>query len=136
MKRGAKNGERHVSRFVYWTPRILSILLILFLALFSLDVFESASNTQEALLRLLMHNIPALILTGALIISWRHEIVGAVAFIFVGLLYIIITAINLSETPEWYLIFPWSLMISGPAFLIGILFYLNWSKKRKPNPKN
>mgnify|MGYP002070012838 CR=1 FL=1 len=31
--------KRKVSRFLYWTPRILSILFILFLAMFSLDIF-------------------------------------------------------------------------------------------------
>ena len=29
-----------INKFIFWTPRILAILFILFLALFSLDVFD------------------------------------------------------------------------------------------------
>jgi hypothetical protein len=32
---------KQTGKFVYWAPRVLSILFILFLALFSLDVFDT-----------------------------------------------------------------------------------------------
>ena len=51
-----------VNKFIFWTPRILAILFILFLAMFSLDVFESASGFGEILVGLFIHNIPAMIL--------------------------------------------------------------------------
>ena len=76
---------------------------------------------------LFMHNIPALVLLVVLLISWKYEIVGGTAFILAGLLYIII----LMRNPfEWYMIF-WVIQISGIAFLIGILFFINWFKKKK-----
>lgn len=116
-----------ISKFIYWTPRILSIIFILFLSLFSLDVFEPGISLGQALLGLLIHDIPSLILTIVLIISWRHEIVGGVAFILAGLAYIIMLLIN---PFEWYML-SWTLTISGPAFLVGILFLVNWNKKKK-----
>ena len=115
-----------INRDLYWTPRILSIVFILFLALFSLDVFGNGYGLWETVLGLLIHNIPSIILTVILVISWKYEIVGAIAFILAGLAYIIMTAINASL----YLALSWGLIIAGPAFLIGVLFYLNWIKKK------
>ena len=66
------------------------------------------------------------------IISWKHEIVGGIAFILAGILYMIRLAITMFMNPpfQWYF-FSWSLTIAGPAFLIGILFLMNWFKKKK-----
>jgi hypothetical protein len=117
-----------VSRFVYWTPRIVSILFILFLMLFSLDVFGQGYGFWGTLLAFLMHNIPVFILTAILIISWKYEIVGGIVFILAGLLYI--GMLFMSSNFEWYML-SWSVMISGPAFLIGILFWIGWRKKKE-----
>src|SRR3989338_9861251 len=106
-----------VSRFVYWTPRILSIIFLLFLAMFSLDIFDGNYGFWGTILGLFMHNIPVFILTIVLIISWKHEIVGAVAFILAGLLYIF--SLLMKPELEWYML-SWSLIIAGPAFFIGI----------------
>lgn len=95
--------------------------------MFSLDVFDGQSNFWQILIGFFIHNIPVLFLIGVLIISWKYEIVGGIAFILAGLFYI---AILLKGGIESYQIF-WILPISGPAFLIGILFILNWVKKRK-----
>ena len=79
-----------------------------------------------------MHNIPVFILLAVLIISWKYEIVGAVVFILAGLLYILMIIIGSLDAPSFepYMI-SYSFIIAGPAFLIGILFWLNWIKKRK-----
>jgi len=117
--------EKRVSKFIYWTPRGLSIMFILFLVLFSLDVFELKLGFWQTIVGLLMHNIPAFILLAVLLISWKYEIVGGIAFTLAGVLYIIM----LMMSPfEWYMI-SWSLIIAGPAFFIGILFFINWFKK-------
>ncbi|MDD3284785.1 MAG: hypothetical protein PHZ07_04280 [Patescibacteria group bacterium] len=120
-----------VNKFLYWTPRILSIIFILFLMMFSLDVFDGQSNFWQILIGFFIHNIPALFLIGVLTISWKYEIVGGIVFILAGLFYIVML---LKGGIESYQIF-WILSISGPAFLIGILFMINW-KKRKNIIKN
>jgi len=119
------------NKFIYWTPRILSILFILFLALFSLDVITPEASFLEIVGGLLIHNIPVFILTAILIISWKYEIVGAIAFILGGLLYLLNVLITIIRTPpfEWFYL-SWILFISGPAFLIGILFLIGWLKKK------
>ncbi len=126
-KKTDKKDKRKVDKFIYWTPRILSIIFILFLALFSLDVFDSGLDFWGTLLGLFIHNIPSLILLIFLIISWKYEIVGGIVFILAGLAYIMMVFMN--PVFEWYMI-SWSAIIAGPAFLIGALFLVNWFKKK------
>ena len=122
-----KGRSKNISKFVYWTPRILSILFLAFITLFSFDVFGNGYTFWETVLALFMHNLPGLILLAVLIISWKYEIVGGIAFILAGLLYIITTLMR----QPWYIVISWSMIIAGPAFLIGILFLVNWYKKKK-----
>jgi len=119
--------EKKINKFVYWVPRILSIIFIFFLALMSLDVFSSKLSFWQILVGLFMHNIPTLVLLIVLIISWKYEIVGGITFILAGLFYIIMVSIKVA----WYLALSWSLTIAGPAFLIGIFFMINWFKKKQ-----
>lgn len=121
---------RKTNKILYWTPRILAILFILFLTLFSFDVFEPGLTAGQIALALLMHNIPSIVLTILLIFAWKREWLGALAFIIGGLAYIASIIWNSLTTPfEWYHL-SWSLIIAGPAFLVGILFWLNWKRKR------
>lgn len=115
-----------MSKFIYWAPRILGIIFVLFLMMFSLDVFEPGLSFQQIAFGLFMHNIPALFLLIILIISWKYEFIGGVVFILAGLAYILLLAMN--PEFEWYML-PWSAVISGPTFLIGTLFLINWRKK-------
>jgi hypothetical protein len=107
-----------MERFIYWAPRVLSILFIAFLSLFSLDVFEEATSFWQVVVGLLMHNIPSFVLAG----------VGGVMFIAAGLLYI---SFGIKNAPDWPSTIMWSLIIAGPAFLIGALFFINWSKREQ-----
>ena len=121
----------NVSKFVYWSPRVLSIAFICFLALFSLDVVSPELSLGQIALGLFMHNIPVFILIAILIISWKREIVGGIAYILAGLMYILLIFMNVfRESFQWYMI-SWILIISGPAFLIGILFMVNWNKRKE-----
>ena len=123
----------HVPKWVYWTPRIVSIAFLCFLALFSLDVFEPGLTWSQIALGLLMHNIPVFILLAVLIISWKHEWVGGIVFILAGLLYVLLTFFRASI--PWYIALSWSMTIAGPAFLIGALFFVNWFKKDRKKPQ-
>ncbi|NLB80976.1 MAG: hypothetical protein GX800_05070 [Clostridiaceae bacterium] len=123
---------KKTGKVLYWTPRVLSILFICFLTLFSLDVFELGKNAGEILIGLLMHNIPSIIMIVLLIIAWRKEIVGAVSYFVAGLLYIVFVAFSaVNSELQWYIAITWSLTIAGPAFIIGVLFLINWKKRNK-----
>jgi len=114
------------NKLLFWTPRILGIIFVFFLMMFSLDVFQEGLTAWQIAVGLFIHNIPALFLLIVLIISWRYEIVGGIVFISAGLLYILMLAMN--PKFEWYML-SWSATIAGPAFLVGILFIINWRKK-------
>jgi hypothetical protein len=107
---------KNQNKLFFWTPRILGIIFVLFLIMFSLDVFQPGLNAWQITVGLFMHNIPALLLLIVLLISWRYEMVGGIIFILAGLFCILM----LSR----------SIIIFGPAFLIGILFTINWYKNK------
>lgn len=115
-----------INKLLYWIPRILSIIFILFLMMFSLDIFDNGYGFWQIVIGLLMHNIPAFILIAILIISWKREIVGGIAFILLGFAYSMLVLLNSFELYKLI----WILTISGPAFLIGILFTINCKKKK------
>jgi hypothetical protein len=119
---------KKVNKFIYWTPRILSIVFILFIAMFSLDVFDEKLGFLGTLLGLFMHNIPVFILIIFLITAWKHEIVGAVAFAIAGLAYIIL--LFTTRNFQWFML-SWIFIIAGPAFLISWLFWINWRNKKR-----
>ena len=128
--------DKKVNKFIYWTPRILSIIFILFLAIFSLDIFDMELGFWETLLGLFMHNIPVFILAIVLWISWKREIVGGIVFTLAGIFYVVIMLVNmLKNSFEWYMV-SWNFTVAGPAFLIGILFIINWLKKRNSHKDN
>ena len=127
--------EKRLNRFIYWTPRILSIIFICFLALMSLDVFGMGLSFWQTMGALFMHNIPVFILLIVLLISWKYEIVGGIAFILAGIFYIAMILINSIATGfEWYYL-SWAVQISGVAFIIGILFLIGWFKTSKMLPR-
>ena len=117
--------------WIFWTPRIVSIIFIIFLALFSLDVFGNDYGFWGTLVAFLMHNIPVFILAILLWISWKREIIGAWTFILAGLLYMgfVINSAITSGFQWYYLV--WALQIAGPAFFIGILFWIGWKRRIK-----
>ena len=121
---------KKVNKFIYWIPRILAILLILFLMIFSLDVFESGLTGWQMLIGLFMHNLPSLILAIVLWISWKYEIVGGVTFIIAGIAHIIFSVARANVEP-WYISFLVSLIIDVLAFFIGVLFLIGWFKKKE-----
>jgi|SRR3989339_1899176 len=126
----AKQNKK-VGKGIYWTPRILSIIFILFLAMFSLDVFSMDLSFGQIMLGLLMHNIPVIILIIILVFAWKYELVGGVAFILAGLAYIVLTLRTAFINGfEWFYL-SWILQISGIAFIIGALWLVNWYKKKK-----
>ena len=127
---------KKIGKFVYWTPRILSILFLIFLALMSLDIFDMKLGFWGTIIGLFMHNIPVFILTILLIISWKHEIVGGIAFILAGILYIAILLMNAVKTGFKVYYLAWAVQISGIAFFIGIMFLVGWFKKRKSVKKS
>ena len=123
-----KTEFKKTNKFVYWASRILSIVFILFLTMFSLDVIQPGLNTKEIIIGLFMHNIPVLVLILFTVISWKYDVVGGITYILAGLAYMLLRLVgSYFGGGIWLSIF----LISGPAFLIGILYIVSWLKKSK-----
>ena len=103
-------------RLLFWTPRVFCILFALFVSLFALDVFGEGLGFWKTILALFIHLIPTYIVIAVLVAAWRWEWIGGVLFIFLGVLYIYMWRGHWSAY----------LVISGPLFLLGGLFLLNW----------
>jgi len=110
MKRSAK-------QILFWSPRILGILIAVFVSLFALDVFGEGYSTKETIVALAMHLIPTFVILVVLGIAWRWEWIGGFLFVALGVLYITLFW-EPSNLPAY-------LVISGPLFLTGILFLLD-----------
>lgn len=128
-KRGEKKkGLNKVNRYVFWIPRVFSLIFAGFLFLFSFDVFEDKYTFWQIAVAFLMHNIPVFIILIIIWISWKYEIVGGIFFILAGIFYIIMVALSQNNI---FRVISWSLTIAGPAFAIGVLFLLNWFWKKR-----
>ena len=110
-------------KIFFWTPRVLCILAILFMMMFSLDEFDGKTSLHLEFLGFLIHNIPAFILTVVLVIAWKNEFVGGLIFM---LLFIVMCILFRSFTGN-----PYSLIVIGPFLIIGILFLLHHSEFKK-----
>ena len=110
---------KNLNKKLYWTPRILGVVFILFVSLFALDVFGSGYGFWKTIVAFFIHLAPAYVLVVVLYIAWRWELVGGFIFLFLALYYILTVNAN----------FLYKLPIAAPLMLIGGLFI--WSKYSK-----
>jgi len=104
-------------KILFWTPRILSILTILFMMIFSIDCFGGNYSISEQLICFVMHNIPAFICILLLIIAWKREMAGGILFLLAamaGSIYFRGFAGN-----------PGVLIVLSPFVITGIMFILH-----------
>jgi len=106
-----------MTKILYWIPRILTILSLLFMTMFSFDVFDGAESFGMKMLGFVIHNIPVMILIVILIISWKWELAGGALFILA----------SISGTFFYHSFSgnPVSLVVIAPFLLAGILFILH-----------
>ena len=108
-----------LAKIVHWAPRIAAILIIFFVSLFSLDVFEAEASPLELLGGLLMHNIPSIGMLVLLIFAWKRPVVGFVAFLTAAVLFTVFFVRDLYALPNL-------LIFVFPILLIAFLFYADW----------
>lgn len=119
--------SKKLSGSVFLAPWILSLLLIIYLEIFSLEFLTPEGDWVEIIIGLFSYNIPLIVLLMILVISWKYEIVGVIAFFLAGLLYVTLNVVRFPD--EWYMALAWTLPIGVPLFLISTLFLINWRKK-------
>jgi hypothetical protein len=121
--------KQSVKQVLFWTPRILSVLYAIFISMFALDVFSAGYGFWGTIAALLIHLVPTGVILAVLAIAWRWEWLGGVLFIALGILYLVISWVGF---PAWSVY----VVISGPLFLIGMLFLINWlDRKQAPGKR-
>jgi hypothetical protein len=108
------------SRLLLWSPRILGILVSLFIGMFALDAFSPGKPFLTALPGFIIHLIPAFVLLGIVVASFRWQWIGAVGFIGLAVYY----AVTMSSGRV-----DWLLAIAGPLFVVGALFLWSWFRR-------
>lgn len=107
-------------KIIHLAPRVLSLIFIGFISLFSLDVFGQYQGLS-LLIALFMHLLPSLGLLIFVAIAWRYGLVGVAGFIGFAIYY----AFTAKEHPTWILI------IAVPALFVGFLYFWDWKISRK-----
>jgi hypothetical protein len=120
-------------RIIYWLPRIISIVAILFISIFSLDAFSPDLTIWQQIGGFLVHLIPCYILTGMLIIAWKWEYVGGIIYIIAGLVFSVSVFLlnynrNHFSASQSLLI---TLTIAFPFVIAGILFIVSHFRKHE-----
>lgn len=109
-------------QILYWAPRIIAILAILFMMVFSLDCFGPEYTFKEKMTCFIMHNIPAFIVIAALVIAWRWELIGGILFI----LFFLAAGIFFHSFERN----PASLIVISPFLAVGLLFIWDYFLKK------
>jgi len=115
-----------LAKIIHWAPRVAAILIIIFVSLFSFDVFEMEATSLELLGGFLIHNIPSIGMLVLLIFAWKRPVVGFVAFLVAAALFSLFFVRDISALPTL-------LLIVLPILLIASLFYADW-QWLKPQP--
>ena len=102
--------KSRIDGWLFWTPRVLSILFALFVSVFALDAFNEGEDFWKMVRAFLIHLIPAALIVVALVIAWRWEAIG-------GLLFIALGAVSVAQTR-----LGWFTLV---LFLVGVLFLLS-----------
>ncbi len=108
------------SRWLYWTPRLLSILIVVFLGLLATDAFNRPGRPGDHLAGFVIHLIPGLVVAASAALAWKRELVGGLVFIGLGVLYLMTAGTKVGYAAH--------LLISLPLVLTGALFVLGRSR--------
>lgn len=121
-------------KILYWTPRILSILGILFVSLFALDAFEGADPFYKKLVGFAIHLIPSFVLVAILLVAWKWEKVGGLIFIFLGAFFsYYLFQFNYKMNQSVWISLTIIASICFPFIISGILFMIHDLKKQSHN---
>jgi len=118
--------------WLFWTPRILGILAILFVSMFALDAFGQGKSFWQGLMDFAIHLVPSYILLAILLVAWKWELIGGALFVIIGLLftpwiYNHNYAMNHSVTMSLFIV----ATLTMPFILIGGLFLWGYFRNKK-----
>ena len=124
-------------KVIYWLPRIICILAILFVSMFALDSFAPGLTIWQQLAAFFIHLIPSFVLLAILIVSWKWEMIGGIIFLVIGLgMSPFIFNHNYKMNHSVGISLGIILAITFPFVVVGVLFIVNHILKRKNTSGN
>ena len=108
-----------LGKIIHWAPRVGALLIIVFVGLFSLDVFGTGAPPLEVLVGFLIHNLPSIAMLLLLIFAWKRPVVGFVAFLIAAVAFAVLFVRDIYALPNL-------LLFVLPILLIASLFYADW----------
>ena len=120
-------------KLFHWLPRIICILAILFVSLFAADSFTPGLTIWMQLGSFIIHLIPSFILIVFLIVAWKWELIGGIILALIGLVMspFIFTLNHGRNHFSIGASLGIVLMITFPFIVVGILFIISHSLKKK-----
>ena len=111
------------SKIAEWSGKLLAIYDILFLAMFSLTALSPEMSWLMKAFVVFLNLFPSLIVFICLVVAWKRPEFGSIAFAAAGVLFTIIF--------QTYLSIELFILVSGPVFLIAILFFVTWKLQNR-----
>lgn len=120
--------SHRTTRMMFWVPRILAIIYILFISVFAFDVWEMPGGFWQKLGGFLIHLLPSYAVLAVLLLAWVRPKLGGIGFILLAVAFA--------------LLFGWRdiytlLLLAAPLVLIGSLFLMEWwmgNARLEPQP--
>lgn len=110
-------------KILYYAPRAIVVLGVLFMMVFSVDCFDGADAWYRKLLCFGMHNIPALVMVLFLWLAWNYELAGGIVLIVLALL--------MAWNFDMFTTNRGGLVVMLPFVVAGLLFVVNGLLKPK-----
>jgi hypothetical protein len=117
-----------LSKILLWIPRIISILSILFVMVFSLDCFEGQEPFYRQITCFLIHNLPAFLLSGVLWVAWHHKLTGGILFVLCFISASLIFGTFRGNTASLIILLPF--LCTGILFILHAIFFGNEEGKQ------
>lgn len=113
------------TKVFHWIPRIIGILMTLFIGMFALDAFDPRLSVMQQIMDFLVHLIPGYIALATVLIGWKWDLAGCLIYLVLALIYTF-----------WAFHHPlWILCISVPLLVLSVLFFISWYLKAHGNKK-
>jgi hypothetical protein len=128
MSMREEDKSRRITRnIVYWSPRVLSMLVAIYAVKNVPDYVRAGASFGDSTIAILKHLIPAFVLALLIFVSWRREWLAAGGFIVLAVLRL---AKDVSQSQLTHL---WLVAIGS---VIAALWMLNWKYRKDLRGQN
>lgn len=107
-----------MKKFLYWAPRILSIVMVCFISIFAFDVFEEDNTFWETAVALFIHLLPSIVAVAIIVVAWKKEQIGGWLFVVLAVAIMFLGRFQLVTI----------LVVSLPLALVGVMFLAHYYK--------